>query len=294
MKNSFKTSKSLIVCSLLMRGRTILAVLLAFLICAPVTGGATVVAQEETVDPCMEDPEQPCENQTVLYLWSNGQSTFWSHFNANETDNAGDNMYSQEKTQGVINIDQRFSMNPQMNKRLNMSLDGEVRIVLNIYLDGDWTNNDNQGPCTNDCDELNVTLWAGATAIIRQHVPQVSQGWNPITITHRITEGQTLWDASTANPSIQLQMKVKGDRQQGVIPGTITGEIANFSIRLSGDGNTRVELPVDPSSWDEAFQSGEDTMKSSEDQPGFLFFSAIATMTMAAVYLPSRQDSEES
>ena len=284
----------MIVCSLLMRGRTILAVLLAFLICAPVTGGATVVAQEETVDPCMEDPEQPCENQTVLYLWSNGQSTFWSHFNANETDNAGDNMYSQEKTQGVINIDQRFSMNPQMNKRLNMSLDGEVRIVLNIYLEGDWTNNDNQGPCTNDCDELNVTLWAGATAIIRQHVPQVSTGWNPITITHRITEGQTLWDASTANPSIQLQMKVKGDRQQGVIPGTITGDIANFSIRLSGDGNTRVELPVDPSSWDEAFQSGDDTMKSSDDQPGFLFFSAIATMTMAAVYLPSRQDSEES
>ena len=284
----------MIVCSLLMRGRTILAVLLAFLICAPVTGGATVVAQEETVDPCMEDPEQPCENQTVLYLWSNGQSTFWSHFNANETDNAGDNMYSQEKTQGVINIDQRFSMNPQMNKRLNMSLDGEVRIVLNIYLEGDWTNNDNQGPCTNDCDELNVTLWAGATAIIRQHVPQVSTGWNPITITHRITEGQTLWDASTANPSIQLQMKVKGDRQQGVIPGTITGDIANFSIRLSGDGNTRVELPVDPSSWDEAFQSGDDMMKSSDDQPGFLFFSAIATMTMAAVYLPSRQDSEES
>ena len=293
MKNSFKTSKSLIVCSMLMRGRTILAVLLAFLICAPVTGGATVVAQEETVDPCMEDPEQPCENQTVLYLWSNGQSTFWSHFNANETDNAGDNMYSQEKTTGVINIDQRFSMNPQMNKRLNMSLDGEVRIVLNIYLQGDWTNNDNQGPCTNDCEELNVTLWAGATAIIRQHVPQVSTGWNPITITHRITEAQTLWDASTANPSIQLQMKVKGDRQQ-TSPFTVSGEIANFSIRLSGDGNTRVELPVDPSSWDEAFQSGEDTMKSSEDQPGFLFFSAIATMTMAAVYLPSRQDSEKS
>ena len=118
----------------------------------------------EITDPCMEDPKQPCENQTVLYLWSNGQSTFWSHFNANETNNAGDNMYSQEKNQGVINIDERFSMNPQMSKRLNMTLDGEIRIVLNIYLEGDWTNNDNNGPCTNDCEELNVTLWAGATA----------------------------------------------------------------------------------------------------------------------------------
>lgn len=276
-----------------MRGRAILAVLLAFLISAPVTGGATIVAQqEEVMDPCMEDPKQPCENQTVLYLWSNGQSTFWSHFNATEENNAGDNMYSQEKNQGVINIDQRFTMNPQMDKRLNMTLDGEVRIVLNIYLQGDWKNNDNQGPCTNDCDELNVTLWAGATAIKRQHVPQVSEGWNPITITHRIEEGQTLWDASTSNPSIQIQMKVKGDRQQ-TSPITVSGEIANFSLKLSGDGETRVELPIDPSSWSSEFQAGDEEMPMAEEQPGFLFLTAVATMAMAAVYLPSRKDSEE-
>ena len=277
-----------------MRGRSLLALLLAILITAPVTGGTSVMAQqEETDDPCAEDPKQPCENQTILYLWSNGQSTFWSHFNATEENNAGNNMYSQEKTQGVINIDQRFSMNPQMSKKLNMTLDGEVRIILNIYLQGDWKNNDNQGPCTNDCEELNVTLWAGATAIKRQHVPQVSEGWNPITITHRIEEGQTLWDASTANPSIQIQMKVKGDRQQ-TTPVTVSGEIANFSLKLSGDGDTRVELPIDPTSWDEAFQAGDDMMNNSEDQPGFLFLTAIATMTMAAVYLPSRNESEES
>ena len=278
-----------------MRGRSLLALLLAILITAPVTGGTSVMAQqEETDDPCAEDPKQPCENQTILYLWSNGQSTFWSHFNTTEDNNAANNMYSQDKEQGVINIDHRFSMNPQMNKRLNLTLDGEIRIVLNIYLEGDWTNNDNNGPCTNDCDELNVTLWAGATAIKRQHVPQVSEGWNPITITHRIEEGQTLWDASTANPSIQIQMKVKGDRRAGPVPGTVQGYPANFSMKLSGDGDTRVELPIDPSSWDEAFQDGDDMMNNSEDQPGFLFLTAIATMTMAAVYLPSRNESEES
>jgi hypothetical protein len=277
-----------------MRGRSALAILLAILICVPVVGGtntSTSMEEEEVMDPCMEDPEQPCTNQTILYLWSNGQSTFWSHFNANETGNAGDNMYSQEKTQGVINIDQRFSMNPQMSKRLNMTLDGEIRIVLNIYLEGDWTNNDNEGPCTNDCEELNVTIWAGATTIVRQHVPQVSNGWNPITITHRITEGQTLWDASTANPSIQIEMKIKGDRQQ-TSPITVSGEIANFTIGLSGDGGTRVEMPIDPASWDESFQAGDEEVKKAEEQPGFLFMSALATMTLAAVYLPSRKDSE--
>ena len=82
-----------------MRGRSALAILLAVLITVPVVGGTnntTAMQDEEITDPCMEDPEQPCANQTVLYLWSNGQSTFWSHFNANETDNAADNTYSQE------------------------------------------------------------------------------------------------------------------------------------------------------------------------------------------------------
>jgi len=276
-----------------MRGRGALAILLALLISVPVVGGSTKAMQddEEEIDPCMEDPEQPCANQTVLYLWSNGQSRHWSHFNANETSNTPDNLFSQEKKSGVISVDQRFTMNPQLTKKLNMTLDGEIRIVLNIYLDGDWTNNDNNGPCTNDCEELNVTLWSGATEIITQHVPQVSTGWNTVTITHRITEEQTLWDASTANPSLQLQMKVKGDEQASWL-GTTQGTAANFSLRLSADGQTRVELPIDPTSWEEGFQE-DDTPMTSEEQPGFLFMAALATMTLAAVYLPSREENSE-
>ncbi|MBT3657612.1 MAG: hypothetical protein HN544_05390 [Euryarchaeota archaeon] len=279
-----------------MRGRYAIAILLAILLSVPVVGGmntatTTAMEDEEEMNPCMDDPEQPCANQTVLYLWSNGQSTFWSHFNANETDNAADNTYSQEKLSGVVSIDQRYSMKPQLNKRLNMTLDGEIRIVLNIYLEGDWTNNNNDGPCQNDCEELNVTLWSGATAIVRQHVPQVSTGWNPITISHRVTEGQTLWDASTANPSIQLEMKVKGDRTTGFFA---TGNPANFTIKLSADGDSRIELPIDPASWDADFQEGEDDGTNlPEEQPGFLVMAALATMTLAAVYLPSREEESE-
>jgi hypothetical protein len=281
-----------------MRGRYAIAILLAILLSVPVVGGmntatTTAMEDEEEMNPCMDNPEQPCANQTVLYLWSNGQSTFWSHFNANETDNAADNTYSQEKLSGVVSIDQRYSMKPQLNKRLNMTLDGEIRIVLNIYLEGDWTNNNNDGPCQNDCEELNVTLWSGATAIVRQHVPQVSTGWNPITISHRVTEGQTLWDASTANPSIQLEMKVKGDEQAGIF-GTTQGTPANFTIKLSADGDSRIELPIDPASWDADFQAGEDDGTNlPEEQPGFLVMAALATMTLAAVYLPSREEESE-
>ena len=276
-----------------MRGRSSLAILLALLLTVPVVGGSNSAMQteEEEMGPCMEEPEQPCENQTVMYLWSNGQSRHWAHFNTNETDNAADNLWSQEKRSGVISIDQRFTMNPQLTKKLNMTLDGEIRIVLDIYLEGDWTNNDNNGPCTNDCDELNVTLWAGATEIITKHVPQVSSGWNTITITHRITEGQTLWDGSTSNPALQLEMKVKGDEQTGFL-GTTQGTPANFTMRLSGDGQTRVELPIDPTSWEEGFQEDE-APPMAEEQPGFLFMAALATMTLAAVYLPSREEESE-
>ena len=277
-----------------MRGRSTLAVLLALLLTVPVVGGSNSAMQmeeEEEMGPCMEEPEQPCENQTVMYLWSNGQSRHWAHFNANETDNAADNLWSQEKKSGVISIDQRFTMNPQLTKKLNMTLDGEIRIVLDIYLEGDWTNNDNNGPCTNDCEELNVTLWSGATEIITKHVPQVSSGWNTITITHRIAEDQTLWDASTANPALQIEMKVKGDESTGFF-GTTNGQAANFTMRLSGDGQTRVELPIDPTSWEEGFQS-DDTPPMAEEQPGFLFMAAVATMTLAAVYLPNKEEESE-
>ena len=279
-----------------MRGRSAIAILLAILLSVPVVGGSTTATMEdeETMDPCMEDPEQPCANQTVLYLWSNGQSTFWSHFNANETDNAADNMYSQQKDNGAINIDQRISMNPTLNKRLNMTLDGEIRVTLNLTVTGDWTNdNDADSACgQNDCEELNVTLWAGATQIFRQHVPQLAQGENTVIFSYRVTEEQTLWDSSTANPSLQIQMKLKGNYQQSNVVFA-SGEPAEFTLGLSGDGGSKVEMPIDPASWDESFQAGDDGLVEAEEQPGFLFMAALATMTLAAVYLPSREEELE-
>lgn len=282
-----------------MRGRSAIAILLAILLSVPVVGGmntatTTAMEDEEEMDPCMDDPEQPCANQTVLYLWSNGQSTFWSHFNANETDNAADNMYSQQKDNGAINIDQRISMNPTLNKRLNMTLDGEIRVTLNLTVTGDWTNdNDADSACgQNDCEELNLTLWAGATQIFRQHVPQLAQGENTIIFTYRITEEQTLWDASTANPSLRIQMKLKGNYQESNVIFA-SGEPAEFTLGLSGDGGSKVEMPIDPATWDDDFQAGDDGVIEPEEQPGFLFMAALATMTLAAVYLPSREEELE-
>ena len=86
-------------------------------------------------------------------------------------------------------------------------------------------------------------------------------------------------------------MKLKGDESAGWF-GSTQGEPANFTLRLSGDGQTRVELPIDATSWEEGFQD-DDAPPMTQEQPGFLFMAAIATMTLAAVYLPSREEKSE-
>ena len=280
-----------------MRGRSALAILLAILLSVPIVGGTntTTVEDEETEDPCMEDPEQPCENQTVLYLWSNGQSTHWSHFNPVDSNNVASNEFSREKDNGVIDIDERFTMKPSLNKKLSMAVDGEIRVVLNITVAGDWTNdNDADSACgQNDCEELNITLWSGATQVFRQHYPGLSQGENTIMFTYRMTEEQSLWDKSTSNPSLQIEMKLKGNYQQGTF--FPSGEPAEFTLGLSADGGSRIEMPIDPLSWDEEFQEDEEMAPAEEDGflPGFVFMSALATMSLAAVYLPSKDESED-
>jgi hypothetical protein len=284
-----------------MRGRSALAILLAILLSVPIVGGTTTttVEDEETEDPCMEDPEQPCENQTVLYLWSNGQSTHWSHFNPVDSNNVASNEFSREKDSGVIDIDERFTMKPSLNKKLSMAVDGEIRVVLNITVEGDWTNdNDADSACgQNDCEELNITLWSGATQIFRQHVPGLSQGENTIMFTYRITEEQSLWDKSTSNPSLQIEMKLRGNYNPNSGPGGffVEGEPAEFTLGLSADWGSRIEMPIDPLSWDEEFQEDEEMAPAEEDGflPGFVFMSALATMSLAAVYLPSKDESED-
>ena len=83
-------------------------------------------------------------------------------------------------------------------------------------------------------------------------------------------------------------MKVKGNRQNGVIPGTVTGEPAHFAIKLGEQ--SRFEMPVSADSWTEEFQAGEDGMMEEEDTPGFTLVAASAALGMAFFVNQRRQD----
>ncbi|MGY8755440.1 MAG: hypothetical protein ACKVIR_07090 [Candidatus Poseidoniales archaeon] len=277
-----------------MRGHILFTILLALMIITPVTGNTSVSAaeEEEPTDQCEVDPLQPCENRTTLYIWSTGQSNQWAHFNESEERNSQGNQLQNEKENGLINIDYSFNMKPSLLPKLNMTPDGEVRFTFNIFLQGDWTNGDNDGPCQADCDELNISLFSGAKEIVRQHIPAVTTGWNSIIFTHILEENELFWDSSIGNPTIGIEMKVKGDYQEPT-PITFTGEIANFSMKLSGDQSAKIELPIDPSTWSAEFQAEED-LNPPVEQPGFLALMSVGALTMAAVYMPmSRKNSQD-
>ena len=181
-----------------------------------------------------------------------------------------------------------------------MTVGGEVRGNFNIYYEGDADSTNNDGPCTpnntpNDCDWLNITVYKGQSKVF-QHTesPWPAGNWKNIQFSWFIEEGNETWDGLNDNPLIEVTMKVKGDYQEGGFLGLETqGEPAEFAIEL-GDGGSLL-MPIDPASWEDAFQEGGELGSSgdSEDTPGFTLVVASAAIAMAAFINTRKEETEE-
>ena len=270
-----------------MRGKALLCMLVVALLMTPVQAGDVSVMQQEPA----EDPKQPNANNTTMYLWANGMSAYWTHFNNNDTESVAENELMEEKDNGVISIKYRFTMDPSLDKRLQMTEGAEMRGNFQVYFEGDQTNGDNNGPCQADCDLLNITVFRGPSKVY-QHTEQAwpAGNWKNIVFSYTMTaeDDHLVWDGTNDNPIIEVTMKVKGDRQDR-FPRPSTGNPAAFGIKLGEDA--RLELPVDESTWDEAFQAGEDGMMDSEDAPGFSLVVASAAIGMA-MFINASKDEE--
>ena len=82
-----------------MRGKAFLCLLVVALLMTPVQAGDTTAMQQST-----EDPKQPNANNTTMYLWANGMSAYWTHFNNNDTESVAENELMEEKDSGVITV----------------------------------------------------------------------------------------------------------------------------------------------------------------------------------------------
>ena len=272
-----------------MRTGHIVALMLALMLVIPVQGGDVSVMQSS-----QNDEEQPNANNTTLRLWSDGSSNEWSHFAASDDKHTEDNFFEDTRASGVMTIDLKFTMKPSLIKRLNMTLDGEIRGYITIYIEGDYQNGDNDGPCNSDCENLTLALKAGATEIWSEQYGDIPKGQDhQILFSHRIEESQTLWDKSTANPSLHVNMKLKGDESTTVGGLFLQGDAALFRIYLSGDNTSKIELPIDPTSWNAAFQADED-MNPPVETPGFTLVVGTVAMAMAAVWFRPSKDEEDS
>jgi len=272
-----------------MRVKAFLCFLVVALLMTPVQAGDVSVMQQEPA----EDPKQPNANNTTMYLWANGMSAYWTHFNNNDTESVEENELMEEKDNGVITIKYRFTMDPSLDKRLQMTADGEMRGNFQIYFEGDQTNGDNNGPCQSDCDLLNITVFRGPSKVY-QHTEQAwpAGNWKNIVFSYTMIEedGHLVWDGTNDNPIIEITMKVKGDRQNGGFLGLDqSGDPAVFAIKLGEEA--RLELPIDELTWNEEFQAGEDAMMDEEDAPGFTLVVASAAIGMA-MFINASKDEE--
>ena len=265
-----------------MRGKAVLAILLAAMLFTPVQADG-VTAQQATE----EDPKQPNANNTTMYMYHDGFADAWSHFADNDTESTEEGEWREEKENGVNDVNLRFRMKPDLDKRLLMTEGGEVRGNFKIDVGGDWTNGDNDGPCNNDCENLNITVFKGATELWTNQFTGIQQGEQTVPFTFTLDEENLEWDGRDDSPIIEVTMKLKGDEQQTWPIGT-NGNPAYFAIKLGME--SRVELPIDEESWSEEFQAGEDGMMDSEDTPGFTLVTASAALGMALFM--NRKDNE--
>ena len=272
-----------------MRKVACLAVFMALMMLVPVQAGENVSIQQSQPE---DDNRQPSEeNKTLFMFWNDSNTKAWTHFQP--IDNTSMDVYSEEVENGVIDIDLRFRMDPMLAKRLYMDPDGLFRGSFNIYVEGDWTNdNDGNTACgQNDCDELNISLYAGPNIIGEHHETGLVVGDNTVTFNFGIEENTIVdWDGDQFNPEVRVTMKLRGNVQSGGIFFQDTGDPAKFEMSMGEQ--SYIELPIDDDSWNVAFQEGGDIDGSgSEDTPGFTLVVASVAIAMA-VFVNARKEDE--
>ena len=267
-----------------MRRTAVIALFLVAMLLVPVQAGDVTAQQQQ-----QEDPKQPNANNTTMYMYHDGFADAWSHFNTNDTDSTAEGEFREEDDNGLININLRFRMKPNLEKRLLMIENGEFRGNFKIDVGGDWTNGDNNGPCNNDCENLNITVFRGGAEVWTNQFTGIQQGEQNVPFAFAVTEEHIEWDGRDDNPIIEVTMKVKGDQQSNGI--WLTGNPAWFAIKLGEE--SRYEMPVSEDSWTEEFQAGEDDMMDSEDTPGFTLVAASAALGMALFVNQRREIDDE-
>lgn len=229
---------------------------------------------------------QPSPDRKDLFLhYNNSENSFWTNFAEPDPPYVDDQEFHQEVENGVIDVDIVFQMRPELEKNIILEDDGVVTGSFEIYVEGDWTNdNDGNTACgQNDCEELNISLYAGTTLIGEHHETGLVVGDNTVTFNFEIKEDTVVdWGGDQFNPEVRVTMKLRGNFQSGGLFFADTGTSAVFGLKT--DGQSKLTLPISNDSfecdnmelemkeWPQQFDYSDIT----NQEPNVLFITSVA------------------
>ena len=229
---------------------------------------------------------QPSPDRKDLFLhYNNSENSFWTNFAEPDSPYVDDQEFHQEVENGVIDVDIVFQMRPELEKNIILEDDGVVTGSFEIYVEGDWTNdNDGNTACgQNDCEELNISLYAGTTLIGEHHETGLVVGDNTVTFNFEVKEDTDVdWGGDQFNPEVRVTMKLRGNLQSGGLFFADTGTSAVFGLKT--DGQSKLTLPISNDSfecdnmelemkeWPQQFDYSDIT----NQEPNVLFITSVA------------------
>lgn len=196
----------------------------------------------------------------------------------------------QRKGSGIVNIDFTCSMDPVLDRDLILIEGDNIDARFKIELDGQWTNG--QGDCTDDCENLIISLMKGDYTVATNEFDNLDQGTNFIEWAIPIYDQLVYWNGSSDNIAIQFTMKIKpieGDfftADRDAVFGLYYSPTENDDVGF-GSEHTEIIFPLDtPPTASTGGGLGDFAT------PGFTWIITLSGLVMAAIIIPKSINDE--
>ena len=211
------------------------------------------------------------------------------HSNLYDDDESAD-YGEQRKSSEILNIDFTCSMDPVLDRDLILIEDDDIDARFKIELDGQWTNG--QGDCTDDCENLIISIIRGDDTVATNEFDNLEQGTNFIDWVIPIYDDLVYWNGSSDNIAIQFTMKIKpvegglfgADRD--AVFGLYYSPTENDDVEFGSD-HTEIIFPLDAPCTASCGGGLGDFAT-----PGFTWIIGIGGLAMAAIIIPKSINDE--
>ncbi len=196
----------------------------------------------------------------------------------------------QRNSDDVVNIDFTCSMNPVLDRDLILIEGDNIETRFKIELDGQWTNG--QDDCTDDCEDLIISLIKGDDTVATREFDNLDLGTNVIHWDIPIYGDLVYWNGSSDNIAIKFTMKIKPveggwfSEDRDAVFGLYYSPTENDEVEFGSD-LTQIKFPLDTTCTASCGGGLGDFMN-----PGFTWIMGAGGLALGALIVPSSKDEE--